>query len=268
MSGLYEKKKHLVDILRSMKKFILAFSGGVDSSLLLKIASEEESCTVVPVMFSSQIISAHDKKFAEFISRKIGFQLQYVNIDHLNDEQFVNNTPQRCYYCKQMVFKAMLEIAKKEGIEHVIDGTNADDLRENRPGLRALRELGIRSPLAEAGLTKSDILDLAKELDLNMAIRPSNTCLATRIPFYNQITEKKLKMVEAAESFLHEMGIGLSRVRHHGTIARIEVLPHDMEKLLEERERVVNRFLDIGFVYVTLDLGGYVSGSLEKVLKV
>lgn len=266
MNGLNEKRRHLVEILRSMKGFILAFSGGVDSTLLLKIASEE-SCTVVPVMFYSQIISRYDREIAESVSGRLGFQLHYIKTDHMNDERFIRNTPQRCYYCKLMVFGVLLEIAKEKGFEYVIDGTNADDLEENRPGLRALKTLGIRSPLAEAGLTKSDVIDLAKELGLNMAIRPPNTCLATRIPFYSQITEEKLKMVETAESFLREIGVGQMRVRHHNTIARIEVPPRDMGKVMMERERIVGKFFDIGFIYVTLDLEGYRSGSLERVLK-
>ncbi len=201
---------------------------------------------------------------ARIVAKAIGTDLVEVDCDVLEVEKVVANGPDRCYHCKTAILGRIKDLAKERGLGQVVDGNNADDVETGRQGIKAVIETGTRSPLAEVGLTKGDVRDLAKLFGLPSADKPSSACLASRIPFGEQLTLKKLEQVERAEERLRALGIGQMRVRHHGRIARIEVGLMDISKVLLHREEIVHDLKEIGFTYVTLDLEGFRSGSLEE----
>ncbi len=266
---LAEKRQHLEDILSSLGKVAVAFSGGVDSTLLLKIAGNVLSENVIAITALSETTSAQEHEAAIHLARRFGIKHLTVESHDLDLPDFVKNYPDRCYVCKKNRFKTMIALAHQEGMAWVVDGENVDDQQDYRPGIQASRELGVRSPLSEAGLTKADIRLLSRMMGLSTWNKPSAACLASRIPYYRKITAGKLKQIENGEAFLRRQGLLLQiRVRHEGDTARIELAEEEIHALMDHKVRneVVAYFNTLGFKYVAVDLKGYRMGSLNRSL--
>jgi len=266
---LTNKYASLQQILKDLSKVVVAFSGGVDSTFLLKVAVHtlgEEN--VLACMSVGPSEPTHQLQRAAEVAKSIGAELQTVEADELADPNFTANKADRCFHCKSHLCKTLLEIANERGFKHVVFGTNYDDLDDFRPGNRAMQVFGIRSPLAEAKLTKNDIRRLSRELGLPTADIPSSPCLASRIAYGLEVTEQRLRQIDEAEEYLRSLGFVELRVRHHDTVARIEVQPQDIEKTAAEpiRSQIVDKMKSLGFKFVTVDLQGFRSGSLNEPL--
>lgn len=258
------KTKKLDSILKELKSFIVAFSGGVDSSFLLYRAHSLNGIKMTGVTIKTPYIPEVELEEAAEFAKFHGINRRIINLNF--PETIRNNPDDRCYVCKKTLFAELLAFAEENGFMYVIDGTNADDTNVHRPGLRALRELGIRSPLHDAGLTKKDIRELLRMEGLPVADKPAMACLLTRIPYNITVSEGMLKMIEQAESFLLNQGFHGTRVRIHGDLARIECLPAYFEKIIQnpDKEHIISTLKKIGFRYVSLDLEGYRSGSADQ----
>ncbi|WP_368490874.1 ATP-dependent sacrificial sulfur transferase LarE [Clostridium sp. BJN0013] len=265
---LNEKLQLLKDIIKEKGSAAVAFSGGVDSTFLVKIAHEVLGAKLVAVTATSSTYPERELKEAINYAKDIGVKHVIISSEELEIEGFANNSINRCYYCKKELFTIIKEVALANGVEYIFDGSNLDDMNDFRPGMQAATELEVISPLKQAGLTKDDIRQLSKKFGLPTWDKPSFACLSSRFPYGNKITLSKLKMVEEAEQFLIDMGIRQVRVRYHEQIARIEVSPEEREKFfsIEFMDKVGNKFKDIGFTYVTLDILGYRTGSMNEVL--
>jgi uncharacterized protein len=265
-SDVYAKHALLRNILMSMGSVAVAFSGGVDSTLLLKVACDELGDKVVAVTARSETTPRHEMDEALKLAREFGVRHLVIDSDELSDPEFTRNPKNKCYICKRNRFAVIIRPASEEGFSCVVDGSNLDDNSDYRPGIKALRELGIRSPLQEAGLTKREIRVLSRDLGLSTWDKPPYACLATRIPYGHPITAEKLRQVDAGEDFIRDMHISRqARVRHYGDTARIEVSPDAVSVLLESgiRAKTVGFFKELGFTFVTVDLEGYRMGSLN-----
>jgi uncharacterized protein len=263
-----EKLNNLRKILSEMRSVLIAYSGGVDSTFLLKVAQEELGDKVTAVTVKSEIHHLGEITIAEKMALKFKVKHLFMYIDILSNKEFVNNPPARCYICKKEIFSRISEMAKELNLSFVADGSNYDDFSDYRPGMKAVRELKIRSPLQVALLTKDEIRFLSKEMDLPTWNKPSNSCLATRIPYGDEITLEKLKRIEKAEGFFHDLGIKQVRVRCINKLAKIEVEEKDLLLLMEEdlRKKIISKLKQLGFIYVSLDLHGYRSGSMNEEL--
>ncbi|OHB54424.1 MAG: TIGR00268 family protein [Planctomycetes bacterium RBG_13_44_8b] len=264
-----DKYNSLRQILGELGRVVVAYSGGVDSTFLLKAAVDmlgEEN--VLACMSIGPAEPKRQLQQAEQTAKSIGAKLKTIEADELSNPLFTANKADRCFHCKSHLCKVLLDIAKEEDFKHVIFGTNYDDLDDFRPGNRAMKAFGIRSPLAEAKLTKKDIRQLSRKLGLPTADLPSSPCLASRIAYGLEVTEHRLKQIDEAEEFLRSLGLIELRVRHHDTIARIEVNPQDIAKVTTEplRSQIVDKIKSLGFKFVTIDLRGYRSGSLNEPL--
>lgn len=266
---LDEKLTKLRDGLRSMEKAAVAFSGGVDSTFLLKIAHDVLGENVIAVTARSSTYPEREYKEAAGFIKGLGIKHITIVSEELEIEGFSKNPENRCYFCKKELFSKIVELAAQNGISHIVDGSNIDDLGDYRPGMTALSELGISSPLREAGMTKEDIRTLSKEMGLPTWDKQPFACLASRFPYGHEITREKLEMVDKAEQFLLDLGLRQVRVRHHGDIARIEVSASERSRFFDEgiMDGVHSRLKDIGFKYVALDLKGYRTGSMNETLK-
>jgi uncharacterized protein len=260
------KQNDLVQQLRDLDSLLVAFSGGVDSTFLLAVAQQTLGEKVLAVTAISLVHPARETQRARNFAKKQGIRHTILDTEELTRPEFVLNSTERCYYCKKNLLGLLLEIARKENIKHVAHGANADDLKDFRPGLRAAREMGIMAPLVDVQLGKAEIRFLSKEMGLATWDKPAMACLASRIPYGDSITKKNLTMVADAEEFLARSGFKQFRVRCHGTLARIEVEPPEIEKIAEEsvRENLAKRFRQIGFLHVAVDLEGYQSGSMNR----
>jgi len=254
-------------IMQDMEEVAIAYSGGMDSTLLLKIAREELGGDASAIVCSSDLMASGEVTEAVRTARCLGVEATVISVDLLSRPEITSNGPERCYHCKKAMFGEITETALSMGIEVVADGTHSGDRDRDRPGMRALRELGVRSPLAEAGMDKDDIRGSSKTLGLYTATRPPSSCLATRVPFNEVITIEKLRQVDEAERLLRDLGYGQARVRHHGPIARVEVEQRHLARAVDDREIILEGMRAAGFTYVTLDLGGFRSGSMSEVLR-
>ncbi len=262
-----EKLETLKKKIAAMKKVLIAYSGGVDSTFLLKICVDVLGReNVLAVTAISPTYQKEEIEGAKRIASEMGVKHMIIYTDEMKNDAFTSNPLQRCYFCKKELFSKLREIAEKYGIEYVLDASNKDDASDFRPGMKAARETGIISPLMEAGITKEEIRYFSREIGLPTYDKPSQACLASRFPYGEVITEKKLKMVEEAEKFLKELGFKIVRVRHHGKLARIEVGKEEIEKFFDEelRKKVMDKLKQIGYTWVCLDLLGYRSGSMNE----
>lgn len=268
MDKLNQKLDQLEKLLQKMGSVLIAFSGGVDSSFLLKIAFSVLDNKVLAVTATSPTYPKKELKEAKEIAKNIGVKHLIISSNELKIKNFRHNPPDRCYFCKKELFSKLKEIAEKKRINYILDGSNCDDLDDFRPGFKAKEEFGVRSPLLEVGLKKDDIRALSRELGLSTWDKPPFACLASRFPYFEEINERKLKMVEEAEDYLREQGIKQIRIRHHNNLARIEVLKEDLDIFFNSlfREKVTNKLMKIGYNYVTLDLQGYRRGSMNEIL--
>jgi len=268
---LQDKYERLKKIIEEMGSIVIGFSGGVDSTLLLKVAHDILKDKVIAVIGKSETYPEEEFNEAIKLAEFIGARYKIVTTEETDNLKFAENPPDRCYYCKTELFSKLKEIAEAEGIRWIADGTNADDVKDFRPGLRAVKENNIRSPLLEAGLTKNEIRELSRLLGLPTWDKPSFACLSSRFPYRMPIDREKLKKIDKAESFLRKLGLKVFRVRliDENTV-RIETGKEEFKKFFEDdfRVKVVNELKNLGFIYITLDLEGYRTGSMNEVLKI
>jgi uncharacterized protein len=256
----------LLSRFRELGSAAVAFSGGVDSGLLCAAAWRALGARMLAVTISSPVESFGDVASARALAAQVGFRLRVVDLDDMANPEFVANPPDRCYICKLARFRRLRELADGEGLSALVEGSNADDLDDYRPGRRAVVETGAVSPLQELGFGKAEIRSLARALGLAVWDRPSAPCLATRFPYGSPITREGLRQVADGERYLHELGFRTVRVRHHGSVARIEVASDEIERLVAMRASVEARLRSLGFAYATVDLGGYRMGGLNQTL--
>ena len=261
-----EKLKQLKKLLVCMKSVLVAYSGGTDSTLLLKVSHEALGGKAIGLTVVSPSVPKAELVEAQDIANLIGAHHITLPGRETSDPHYIENTPNRCYLCRKITYRDVLAYANKQGIKYILDGSNADDLIDHRPGRKAAMEYGIRSPLQEVGLTKNEIRGLVKDYGLPNWNKPASACLSSRIPYGTPITVQTLSKVEAAEASLKELGLSQLRVRHHGQIARIEIPIDEFNQLLTNRVKVISDLLDLGYKYITLDLVGFRSGSMNEIL--
>lgn len=264
----HEKLNKLKENIRNMGSLAVSFSGGVDSTFLLKVAADVLGNQALAVTARSSTYPERELKEAEAFAKSIGVKHIVIDSEELDIKGYSDNPVNRCYYCKHELFEKVKEVARQNGIRYVSDGSNLDDLGDYRPGMQAAKELEVVSPLKAAEMTKDDIRLLSKEMGLPTWNKPAFACLASRFPYGQKITREKLVMVDKAEQFLLDLGFRQVRVRHHGDLARIEVGPGELRRFFDEEfmAKVYDKFKGIGFTYVTLDLKGYRTGSMNEAI--
>lgn len=264
-----DKYKSLQEILKKLEKVVVAYSGGVDSTFLLKAAVETLGTenVLACIGISSSLAKSQYNRAIE-CAADMGARVEEVEVHEVLDTQYSANNPDRCFHCKSHLYTVLQSIAEKKRFRNVICGCNFDDMDDFRPGNKAAEVYGVLSPLAEAQMTKEDIRNMSREFDLPTAEIPASPCLASRVTYGLEVTEQRLKQIEEAEDFLRKLGLVEFRVRHHDTIARIEVVGEDLEKITSEpqRSQIVEKLKSIGFKYITVDLQGFRSGSLNELL--
>lgn len=261
-----ERTEELVDWFKDKGAVLVAFSGGVDSAVVAKAAAEALGERAIAATASSPTLPSRELETAKKVAREIGITHEIFFEDEFENPKFAENSPERCYHCREGLIRGLRKVAQTQGIYCIVDGANADDALQHRPGMRAMRENGVRSPLLELGIGKEDVRKIARHFNLSVSDKPSMACLASRIPYGERITKEKLHMVEKSEEFIRNLGFEQVRVRHHGGIARIEVAKKDIPRVLELQEEIAKKMKEIGFTYVALDLEGYRSGSMDEVL--
>jgi pyridinium-3,5-biscarboxylic acid mononucleotide sulfurtransferase len=265
-SALASRERRLYDALSSFDSVIVAFSGGVDSAYLAWVATEVLGPAALCVTADSPSYPDHHRQLALRIAREFSLHHEFVTTSETEQPEYRANPVNRCYYCKSELYDVLSRLAVDRGIAVIVDGSNADDRSDYRPGRQAAREYGVRSPLDEADLTKADIRELSRRAGLPTWDEPASACLSSRIPYHSEVTTEKLRMIERAEAALRDLGFRVCRVRHHDALARIELGTTELHRALEPelRERIVGELRAIGYQHVTIDLQGYRMGSLNE----
>ena len=256
----------LQELFRQMGSVAVAYSGGVDSAFLLKVAHDTLGDASIALTADSASLPRSELDDAKTLAASLGARHILLPITEMQDERYLANAPDRCYFCKSYTYDELIAYARQNGYNHIVDGNNADDVSDYRPGQKAAREHGVRSPLQEVGMTKAEIRQFSKELGLPTWDKPAAACLSSRIPYGTRITVEALTQVERAELYLRQAGFLQLRVRHHGDVARLELVPADFERALAMRQEIVANLKELGFTFVALDLTGFRSGSMNETL--
>ena len=265
---LLQKRSDLVNILEQMRSVIVAYSGGVDSAFLAAVANEALGRKALSVTAVSPSLAPSELDEATDLANRIGLNFMTIESNEIDRPAYQANNPDRCFFCKDELYTHLVRCAEEESFDSIVNGTNVDDLGDYRPGIEAAKQYGVRSPLVEAELTKDDIRALSRDMDLPTWDKPAQACLSSRIPYGTTVTVEALTKIAKAEQFLRSKGFKQLRVRHHETIARIEIEPSDFSAITSEplRSEINQEFKNIGYSYITLDLDGFRSGSLNEIL--
>jgi uncharacterized protein len=261
-----DKMRSITEALKERGSALVAFSGGVDSSVLAALAYRVLGNHAVAVTADSPTLAPGELDCAKQVAKEIGIEHIIITYDELNEPEFAENPVDRCYYCKKGLVRELKKIAEERGINTIIEGTNLSELKGHRPGRRAVTEAGVYNPFIEFGVAKEEVREMARKLGLSVADKPSMACLSSRIPYGQAITREALERVGKAEAYLQSLGFKVVRVRDHAGIARIEIMPDEMVRFLGMREAIASRLKRLGFLYVTLDLMGFRSGSMDEIL--
>jgi pyridinium-3,5-biscarboxylic acid mononucleotide sulfurtransferase len=266
-SGITGKLERLREEIAALRRVVVAFSGGVDSSLVLKVAADVLQDGAIGVLAVSPSLPQSEKDEAVELAHAIGARLELVETGEVADASYAANAPNRCFFCKDHVYAALRAFADQHGIAHVLDGMNADDTMDIRPGRAAAMKHGVRSPLHDLGFTKADVREAAKSLGLPTWDKPAAACLSSRIPYGTPVTVDLLRRIEAAEGYVRSLGFRELRVRHHGDVARLEIPASEFDAALARQQELVGGLKALGWLYVTLDLEGLRTGSMNEALK-